>query len=226
MTKTGRLQTESDPFPPDSRDRRPRSASTTKGLLRGPSWIKRRFSSWPFVVRKRCSRGPSWINQIMILQRFSSWSFVALRGQKKVFPRPFVDRPNYDLAKVFFVVLRGPSWPFVDKKRCSRGPSWIDHIMTLRRFSSWPFVDKKKMFPWPLVDRPNYDLAKVFFVVLRGPSWTKRRCSSRPFVDKPNYDLANLSSDKRQQTLMPIGWYRDNSLIIDLGKGGQDAVSG
>ena len=26
-------------------------------------------------------------------------------------------KPNYDLVKVFFVVLRGPSWPFVDKKK-------------------------------------------------------------------------------------------------------------
>ena len=86
-------------------------------------------------------------------------------------------------------------------------------------------MDKKKVFPWPFVDKPNYDLAKVFFVVLRGPSWTKK-VFPRPFVDNPNYDLANLSSDKRQPALVSIGWYRDNSLIIDLRKGGQDAVSG
>ena len=45
----------------------------------------------------------------MILQRFSSWSFAALRGQKRCSPQPFVDRPNYDLAKVF-----SPP-PFVDR---------------------------------------------------------------------------------------------------------------
>ena len=50
--------------------------------------------------------------------------------------------------------------PFVDKKGL--------------RFSSRPFVDRK-VLPLP------------FFVVLRGPSWTKRCCrcrSSRPFVDR------------------------------------------
>ena len=67
-------------------------------------------------------RGPSWM--------------------KKVFPPAFVDRPNYNLAKVFFVALRGPSW--------------IKKVFS----PSWPFVWIKKMH------RPNYDLAKVFFVAL------------------------------------------------------------
>ena len=66
--------------------------------LRGPSWTK--------GVLPR----PSWTDQFMIPQRFSSWSFVALRGQKRCSPLPFVDRPNHDPAKVFFAVLRGPSW--------------------------------------------------------------------------------------------------------------------
>ena len=125
----------------------------------------------------------------MTLHRFSSWPFVALRGQKRCSPPPFVNRPNHDLAKVFFVVLRGPSW--------TKGVlSSKDQIMTLQRFSSWPFVvlrGQKRCSPPPFVNRPNHDLAKVFFVALRGPSWTKR-CSPPPFVNRPNHDLAWFSS--------------------------------
>ena len=112
-----------------------------------------------------------------------------------------MNRPNYALAKVFFValrgpswiikgvpprpsridqimpcngVLRGPSWPFVDKKGVPPRPSSIDQIMTLQRFSSWSFV------------------------ALRG----QKRCSPPPFMNRPNYALANLSSDKRQRALV------------------------
>ena len=42
--------------------------------FRGSSWIK-----------KGVLCGPSWTDQIMILQRFSSWPLAALRGSKKVF---------------------------------------------------------------------------------------------------------------------------------------------
>ena len=163
MTRTRSLRAESDPFSPDSPVLRPSSESTTKDFLRGPLWT----------------------TQIMILQRFSSWSFVALRGSKRFSPRPCVDSPNYDLAKVFFVVLRGPSWT---QKGFLRGPVWTAQIMVLQRFSSWPFVDPKRFSPRPCVDSPNYDLAKVFFVALRG----QKRFSPRPFVDSPNYDLAKV----------------------------------
>ena len=136
-----------------------------KDFLRGPSW--------PFVEKKRCSPRPS----------ASSADKKGLRCS----PCPFADRPNYALAKIFFVALRGqkevfsvplrgqtklcpckdflrgPSWPFVDKKRCSPRPSASS-------------ADKKglRCSPCPFADRPNYALAKIFFVVLRGPSWTKR----------------------------------------------------
>ena len=76
--------------------------------------------------------------------------------------------------------------------------------MILQRFSSWSFAalrGQKRCSPPPFVDRPKYDLAKVFFVVLRGPSWIKKVFSPPPFVDSPNNDLANLSSDKRQPAL-------------------------
>ena len=107
----------------------------------------------------------------MTLQRRSSWPFV---DQKRFSPRPLVDSPNYDLAKIFFVVLRGPSWikrfsprPFVDSPNNDlakvffvvlRGPSWIKRGFLCDH--SWT--------------SPNYDLAKVFFVVPRGPSWIKK----------------------------------------------------
>ena len=174
MTRTRSLRAESDPFSPDSRVLRPQSESTTKGFLRGPSWTA----------------------QIMTLQWFSSWSFVALRGQKRFSLRPSVDSPNYDFAKVFFVALRG-------QKRFSLRPSVDSPNCDLAKvFFVVPFVDNpnddhprpnssnndlakvfsvvlgpswtKRFSPRPFVDSPNNGLAKVFFVVLRGPSWTKK----------------------------------------------------
>ena len=145
----------------------------------------------------------------MPLQRFSSWSFVALRGQKEVFSAALRVLRGQKGFKVFSVplrgqtklcpckdFLRGPSWPFVDKKRCSPRPSASS-------------ADKKglRCSPCPFADRPNYALAKIFFVVLRGPSWTKRgvlrgpprpprtkraKVFSCPFADRPNYALAKI----------------------------------
>ena len=101
-----------------------------RGVLRGPSLTAQimtlqRFSSWPFVDKKSVLPGPPWTAQIMTFQRFSPRPSVALRGQKRCSPRPFVDSPNYDPAKVFFVALRG-------QKKCSPLPSWTDQNMTLQ----------------------------------------------------------------------------------------------
>ena len=109
-----------------------------------------------------------------------------------------MNRPNYALAKVFFVVLRGPSWII---KGVPPRPSRTAQIMTLQRFSSRPFaafrgqkgvlrspssIDQIMTLqwcsPWPFVDH--------------------KRCSPPPFVNRPNYALANLSSDKRQRALV------------------------
>ena len=156
--------------------------------------------SWPHRKKGVLPR-PSWTDQFMIPQRFSPWSFVALRGHKRCSPPPFVDRPNHDPAKVFFVVLRGPSWikkgvlprpTWTDqimipqrfssvalhrKKGVLPRPSWTDQFMIPQRFSPWSFValrGHKRCSPPPFVDRQNHDPAKVFFVVLRGPSWIKK----------------------------------------------------
>ena len=114
----------------------------------------------------------------------------------------FVDRLHFGLAKVFFVALRGPSWI---KKGFLPRPSRTDQTKILQRFSSWPFAalrGQKRFSPPPFADRPNQDLAKVFFVALRGPSWIKKRCSPRTFVDRPHFDLANFSSNIRQRDLV------------------------
>ena len=99
-------------------------------------------------------------------------------------------------TKVFFVTLRGPSRPFVDQKRCSRGPlPFVDRpihdppqvFFVVLRGPSWI----KKVFPPPFIGRPNHDPAKVFFVTLRGPSRPfvdQKRCSPLPFVDRPIHD--------------------------------------
>ena len=56
-------------------------------VLRGPPWTKKVFFvvlPWPFVDKKGVLRGPSWPSVDKI--RFS--------------PRPFADRPNYNLANL------------------------------------------------------------------------------------------------------------------------------
>ena len=127
----------------------------------------------------------------------SSCSFAALRGQKRCSPSPFVDRPNYDLAKVFFVALRGPPWT---KGSCSRrcssprpSVSSVDKCVAVAvlRVPSLPFVDKKGVPPvpswtdqimiwqrfssWPFAALRGQKEVAVAVAVLRGPPcppWT------------------------------------------------------
>ena len=151
-----------------------------KIFLRGPSWKKRgvlRGPPRPPRIKRvqGVLRAPSRTDQIMPLQRFSSWSFVekkrcsprpsASSADKKgsrCSPCPFADRPNYALAKIFFVALRGPSWkkrgvlrgpprpPRIKRVQgVLRAPSRTDQNMPLQRFSSWSFValrGKKEVF--------------------------------------------------------------------------------
>ena len=80
---------------------------------------------------------------------------------------------------MFFVVLRGPSWP---KEGVLRGPSRL--FVDKKRCSSWSFValrgSKEGFLRGP--SRPFVDQQKVFFVPLRDSSWIKRRFSSCPFA--------------------------------------------
>ena len=107
-------------------------------------------------------RGPSWTKRCCRCR--SSRPFAALRGQKGV----------------AVAVLRGPSWPFVDKKGVA---------VAVLRGPSRPFVDKK-VLPLPFsaaLRGPSWKkvLPLPFFAALRGPSWTKRCCrcrSPRPFA--------------------------------------------
>ena len=92
-----------------------------------------------------------------------------------------------DLQMVFFAalsvlrglnrgVLRGPSRPFVDKRKLQSPLQFSAALRVLRgqrccrckvlRGPSWPFVDKKVLH---------------VLRVLRGPSWTKRGVASLPF---------------------------------------------
>ena len=76
-------------------------------VLRGPSWTERSCRSpWPSVssVNKRCCRCSS------------SRSFVALRGQKEVAVLRGPPCPLWTKGGAV-AVLRGPSWPFVDRKK-------------------------------------------------------------------------------------------------------------
>ena len=100
-------------------------------------------------------------------------------NHKRCSPRPSMAKMKLQLP--FFVALRGPWWT---KRNCSCRSSWFfvalggqkEVAVAVLRGSSWPLVDEKK-------------LQLPFFVVLRGPWWTKRtvavlRGPSWPLVDR------------------------------------------
>ena len=108
-------------------------------------------------------------------------------------------------------VLRGPPWPSVDNKGVLPRPSRIDQMPCngVLRGPPWPSVDNKGVLPRPSMNRPNYALAMVFSVALRGPPWTIKvfspalheqtklcpckgflRGPSLPFVDKKVFSPA------------------------------------
>ena len=89
-----------------------------KGVLRGPSWpsVDKKGvlsgPSWPFADKKGVLSGPSWpsVDKKGVL-RGPSWPSVDKKGvlcgpsrpfvdQKRFSPRPFADRPNYNLANL------------------------------------------------------------------------------------------------------------------------------
>ena len=96
--------------------------------LRGPSWTKGvavavlRVPPWLFVDKRCCSCS-------------SPCPSVALRGQKVLQLQFSVSLRGPSWTKsVAVAVLRGPPWPFVDKRCCSSA---------VLRVPPWPFVDKR-----------------------------------------------------------------------------------
>ena len=189
--------------------------------LRVPSWTKGvavavlRGPPWPFVDKRCCSCSSPCPSVALrgqkVLQFCSSpCPSVALRGQK-VLQLQF--RPSWTKS-VAVAVLRGPPWPFVDKKCCScsspwssvalrgqkvlqlqfsvslRGPSWTKSVaVAVLRGPPWLFVDKKCCScssPCPSVALRGQKV----LAVLRGPPWLfvdKRCCSCSspcPSVDQ------------------------------------------
>ena len=104
--------------------------------------------------------------------------------------RPLKTRPHSTRCSQYPIIAARR--PLPTTKGFFRRPPWTDQIIAMQRFSSWSFVDQKRCSPLSFVDRTNHDHPKVFFVVLRGPSWTKRRCSPLPSVERPNHDPAQV----------------------------------
>ena len=204
----------------------PLQFSAALRVLRGQRCCRCR-SSWPlvsFVDQKRCSSWPSvalrgqkeaavavtvlrgppcppWTN-VLPLQ-----FFVALRGpswtkgscsRRCSSPRPSVSSVDKCVA---VEVLRGPPWPFVDKRKLQSPLQFSAALRVLRGqmccrcSSSWPSValrGQKEVAvavavlrgpqcpPWTNV------LPLQFFVALRGPSWTKGSCSRRCSSPRPS----------------------------------------
>ena len=100
-------------------------------VLRGPSWTKGvavavlRVPPWPFVDKRCCSCSSPWSSVALrgqkVLQFCSSpCPSVALRGQKVLQLQFSVSLRGSSWTKgVAVAVLRGPPWPFVDKRCCS-----------------------------------------------------------------------------------------------------------
>ena len=150
--------------------------------LRGSSWTKGvavavlRVPPRPFVDKRCCSCS-------------SPCPSVALRGQKVLQLQFSVSLRGSSWTKgVAVAVLRGPPWPFVDKRCCSC--SSPKRCCVPPR----PFVDKRCCScssPCPSASlRGQKVLQLQFSVSLRGPSWTKGvavavlRGPPWPFVDK------------------------------------------
>ena len=167
-----------------------------------------RVPPWPFVDKRCCSsavlRVPPWP---FVDKRCCSCSSpcpsASLRGQKVLQLQFSVSLRVPSWTKgVAVAVLRGPPWPFVDKRCCScsspcpsaslrgqkvlqlqfsvvlRGPSWTKGVaVAVLRGPPWPFVDKRCCScssPCPSASlRGQKVLQLQFSVSLRGPSWTK-----------------------------------------------------
>ena len=186
--------------------------------LRGPSWTKGvavavlRVPPWLFVDKRCCSCSSPCPSVALrgqkVLQFCSSpCPSVALRGQKVLQLQFSVSLRGSSWTKsVAVAVLRGPPWPFVDKRCCSCSS------------------------PCPSASlRGQKVLQLQFSVVLRGPSWTKgvavavlrvppwlfvdkRCCSSavlslrvppRPFVDKRCCSCSSPCPSVDQKAVLP-----------------------
>ncbi len=132
-------------------------------VLRGPPCPPRtKVLPLPFFA---VLRGPSWTKG-SCSRRCSS-------------PRPSVSSVDQGVA---VAVLRGPPWPFVDKKK-SQSPLQFSAALRVLRGQMCCRCRSSRSF-----------------AALRGQMFC--RCSSpRPSVAGPIYDPANLSSDKRQRAL-------------------------
>ncbi len=149
-----------------------------KGVLRGPSWTKRCCSCsspWSSVVL----RGPSWPSVSFVVLRgppCPSWTkevaVAVLRGPS----RSFVDKKALQLQ--FSVVLRGPPCPSWTKRCCSCSSPWSSVALRVLRGQKGVAVAVLRGPPWPsvsFVDKRSCRCSSSRpFVVLRGPSWTKK----------------------------------------------------
>ena len=115
---------------------------------------------------------------------------------KRCSSRPSADRPNYDLAKVFFVALRGQKEVAV-AVAVLRGPPCPPRTKCCRCSSSWTLValrGQKSSSPRPSVssaDKSFVALRGQKEVALRGPSWTKGSCSRRCSSPRPSVSSAD-----------------------------------
>ena len=150
--------------------------------LRGPSWTKgccRCRSSWSFVALS----GQKGVAVAVAVLRGPSWPFAALRGQKVLPLQFFVVLSGPSWTKRSCRCRCRSSRPFATL----RGQK--DVAVAVLRGPSWPFVDKK-MLPLPFFAtlRGQKDVAVA---VPRAPSWTKRCCRACP-QNTPTQPLATV----------------------------------
>ena len=126
--------------------------------LCGPSWTKGvavavlRVPPWLFVDKKCCSCS-------------SPCPSVALRGQKVLQLQFSVSLRGSSWTKgVAVAVLRGPPWPFVDKRCCSCSSPWSSVALRGQKVLQLQFSVSLCGSSWT---------KGVAVAVLRGPSWTK-----------------------------------------------------
>ena len=122
---------------------------------------------------------------------------------KRCSTRPSADRPNYDLAKVFFVALRGQKEVAV-AVAVLRGP---------------PCPPWTKVLPLPFFVALSVlrGSKEVFFVALRGPPWTKGSCSRR--CSSPRPSVSSVDKCAAVAVLRGPSWTKEVAVAVTVLRG-------
>ena len=159
--------------------------------------IWQRFSSWPFVDKRKLQSPLQFSAALRVLRGqmccrcSSSWPSVALRGQKKL-QSPLQFSAALRVLRGQMCCRCSSSWPLVGKRSCSR------------RCSS----------PRPSVSSVDKCAAVA---VLRGPWWTKGSCSRR--CSSPRPSVSSVDKGAAVAVLRGPSWTKEVAVAVAVLRG-------